>query len=214
MIKKACLDSKPLSDPSTHLRSIGIDGRPHLMLTSWRNLLDSTAAQVGAAGDTHTETDIRQLRGLTEQQDEEAFLPLRREELGPEFPRRLLGFRRLIDDAAARVCADPNLKSFYDKNRRAAEGCYLRTTEYWWLGIRHDLWSKTGSTPLWLCIWPGSDRLSDLLKELRDFNPIEGDPPVAVPIYLLAGKEYNAVLDDVVRQLTGIAARLRPSSEP
>lgn len=72
------------------LQSARIGDGPNLMLTSWRNLLGRMAAKVSAAADSHTEIDIRQLQGLAEQQDKEAFLPLRQEELGPQLPRRVI----------------------------------------------------------------------------------------------------------------------------
>ena len=81
------------------LRSVTAGVRRHLLLTSWTDLLDRMAAQAAAASDSDTEKDIEQLRGLAAQQDDVAFLPLRREELGRELPRRMLGLRRLIDDA-------------------------------------------------------------------------------------------------------------------
>ena len=68
------------------------------MLTSWAELLDRMDSQASTARESHTECDIRQLRGLAEQMDEEAFLPLRPEELSPEFPRRLTNLRKLVDD--------------------------------------------------------------------------------------------------------------------
>ena len=78
------------------VRGADVSDDRRLMLVSWRNLLDGIAAQ---AGDAHTQMDIRQLRGLAERQDEEAFLPLRREEFAPEIPRRLRSLQRLVDDA-------------------------------------------------------------------------------------------------------------------
>ena len=73
------------------------------MLTSWRSLLGRMATKASAAADSHTETDIRQLQGLAEQQDEEAFLPLRQEELGPQLPRRVIDLTGLVDDAVNRA---------------------------------------------------------------------------------------------------------------
>ena len=76
---------------------------PYLMLTSWRSLLDRMAAKVSAAADSHAEIDIRQLQGLAEQQDAEAFLPLKQEELGPQLPRRVIDLSGLVDDAVRRA---------------------------------------------------------------------------------------------------------------
>ena len=57
-----------------------------LMLTSWAALLGRMAARAGEAGESGAESDIRQLRGLADRMDEDAFLPLRSEEFAPEFP--------------------------------------------------------------------------------------------------------------------------------
>ena len=80
------------------LRSAAAGGARRLMLTSWTILLRRMAAEAAADGDSHTECDIGQLRGLAVREDADAFLPLRREELGLEFPRRMLRLRQLIDD--------------------------------------------------------------------------------------------------------------------
>ena len=82
------------SEPN--LWSAAVGGERRLVLTSWRYLLDRMASEAGAAGDSRTEIDIRQLVGLTQRMDEDAFLPIRSEELGPEIPRRIRDLRRLV----------------------------------------------------------------------------------------------------------------------
>lgn len=89
------------SDPE-ELRSVRIGDGRHLILTSWRHLLGRLNAKVSDT-DSHTWRDIRQLQGLAEQQDKEAFLPLRREELGPQLPRRVIDLAGLVDDAIGRI---------------------------------------------------------------------------------------------------------------
>ena len=74
-----------------------------LMLTSWRRLLDSLASATEAAGDMQTANDVRQLQGLADQQDSEAFLPLRAEQLGLELPRLILHLVQLVDDVCSRI---------------------------------------------------------------------------------------------------------------
>ena len=80
-------------------------GGRRLILTSWEALLNSMASHASVAGDSSTETDIRQLLGLTERMDDDAFLPIRAEELGPEFPRRVLGLPSIIEAAIKRGSA-------------------------------------------------------------------------------------------------------------
>ena len=67
-----------------------------LMMVSWGDVL--TSMKSSAAGEPATLADIEQLLGLTRREDAEAFLPLRQEELGPAFPRRMRGLTRLVDD--------------------------------------------------------------------------------------------------------------------
>ena len=74
-----------------------------MILTSWRYLLDTMATQVNATGDIQTINDIQQLQGLAEQEDTNAFLPLRPEQISPEFPRLLPHLYRLIDNAVQRL---------------------------------------------------------------------------------------------------------------
>ena len=62
-----------------------------LMLASWRVLLEALVSAASAAGDAESVNDIRQLSGLAELQDSDAFLPWRPDQLGPEFPRLIMG---------------------------------------------------------------------------------------------------------------------------
>ena len=72
---------------------VGADKR--LMLVSWVRLLDS---MVASAGDAGVHADIQQLRGLTQRQDAEAFLPVHAGDLNPDFGRRVVGYNNLVDD--------------------------------------------------------------------------------------------------------------------
>ena len=70
----------------------------YLVLASWRALLNRMLSFAMSSGDS-IEADIRQLHALCEQQDQEAFLPLKPHELAPEIPRRMLQYNQLVDDA-------------------------------------------------------------------------------------------------------------------
>ena len=86
------------SNETSDLRSASAGGKRRLMLTSWTTLLERIAREANT--EPKIRTDIRQLRGLTDHMDGDAFLPLRPDELGPEFARRMLGLHRLIDRTA------------------------------------------------------------------------------------------------------------------
>ena len=164
------------------LRSARIENGPYLMLTSWRILLDRMAAKVEADADYHTKIDIRQLQGLAEQQDREAFLPLRREELGPQLPRRVDDFTGLVRDAVDRV----NTTKWVSTEGAAFAG--MAKSYGIWLkfpclekkfgersrahfGVSYGHWARYRDTPLWLWFRNAPPELRQRLEPLRDRNP-------------------------------------------
>lgn len=185
---------------------------PHLMLISWRSLLGRMEAKASAAADSHTEADIRQLQGLAEQQDEEAFLPLRQEELGPQIPRRVIDVISLIDDAIAiaRENEWASTEGYKTSSYRQGYGTGLKLgTAKAWFGVDYRDWARCRDTPLWLYLYLTAD--SDMLRALdplRSENPpalIETGSDVKIPIHVPVGKERNAVLEAVVESLRKIA---------
>lgn len=175
------------------MRGVSVDSNGHkMMVTSWRTVLEQMESRVSTSGDLVTAGNIRQLLGLTARMDSDAFLPIHSDELGHEFPRRMLNLVRLVDDATERVLATD-----------WADARGLRVTPQWygygryfrlhsvviWFGVNFQHWAETGQTPLWL-------------------QPDRGDRlwhPVDLPI----GVEYPDVLDHVVNQLDIIGQHLK-----
>lgn len=189
-----------------------------LMLASWRHLLDRLAARTSAAGEIQAANDIQQLQGLADLQDSEAFLPLRAEQLGPEFPRLHTHLLRLFNDATDRIietglAAKKKMKKVkYDSGQIQ----YMELGGFKsWFGTNNDYWFKYRQTPLWF----GFQQIAWREHEetiLSKIAPLRlSDPPRfveakrVIPITLLTGVEYNAVLDDVVSQLKEIAELLQ-----
>ncbi|WP_419937000.1 hypothetical protein [Candidatus Palauibacter sp.] len=194
-------------DDSDGLRSATVDDGAHMLLTSWTSLLDRMATKVAHAADSHTEADLRQLRGLCEREDGEAFLPLRSEEFALEFPRRMLGLQRLVGDATNRGVRSGfiDVKGLNVTPRSWGYGRYLRLAdEQAWFGVSFVRWARTRPTPLWL--WFAPQRTA--LEPLRNANPPELFDDRAVPIDLPVGREYEAVLDAVVERLKEIATAI------
>ncbi len=213
-----------LEKKDTNLLSANVGGERRLMLTSWANLLNHMAVQVKAKKDSRAACDIRQLQGLALQDDKEAFLPLRAEELRSEFPRRVLGLQRLTQDAFERVCKSERVDCSGLRGnppwsrymRLAGAGATI--------GVYFDLWAQSRDTPLWLILDPWGDdatlkvRIEDVrrrLAPLRQEVPpgiIDRGRRLLVPINLPLGVEYDSVLDAVVERLEYIA-RLIDSPE-
>ena len=218
------LDSR---DSNLYIAEVG--GKHRLMLTSWRVLLDRMASRASIAGDSRAEADIRQLVGLTQRMDEDEFLPLRSEELGPEFPRRVLAFVRLVRDAATRASqkewanwngSQPSIgETFY--------GWYLLLAGAGvWFGYWCAPWAQHRDTPLWLEFSEWRDdkcptvtftevrhSLALLQKEVPPGIIDEGHR-LLIPINLPVGVEYDAVLDAVVKRLADIARLIDSPGAP
>ena len=171
------------SDESGHLRSAPIvDTQCHLMMTSWRALLDRMAAHAGAVGDTRIAGDIVQLMGLTEQMDTDAFLPLRPEELGPEIPRRMMNLTRLVNDATNRMIEVGwvDVTGLRVTPLETGYGRYIRLSEVFCrFGVNLEHWARRRGTPLWLLLYnfdhlddPEADR-KEIAHKLESRNVID-----------------------------------------
>ena len=188
------------------------------MLTSWATLLDRMASRASTAGESHTECDIQQLRGLAQQMDADAFLPLRPDELGPEFPRRVLHLQLLIEDATS-CLRDIRIVDTTGLNvaaQREGYGRYMRLggAEVWF-GVRFDLWARHRDVPLWLYFYENLAETRHRLESLRRGDPsgvIENSGGLFVPIDLPVGVEYDAVLDAVVTRLKEVATLINPAN--
>ncbi len=208
------------------LRSACTGGARQLILISWMGLLDRMAARAAAAADSHTETDIRQLRGLAVQEDDAAFLPLRPEELGPSVPRRLTGLRGLVDRATESVTRSglASTKSLKVTPRATGYGRYLLLGGAGaWFGLDYERWATLRDTPLWLELkgyesgWHRARPFGEIrgsLDVLRQRVPpalFDDGASLHLPVDLPAGVEEGAVLDSVVGQLEEIAWLIGPA---
>ena len=215
------IDWRPDRDGNdANLWTAEVGGKRRLMLTSWKAILDSMASSTSIAGDSHAQSDIRQLLGLTQRMDEDAFLPLRAEELGPEFPRRVLGLKRLVEDVAVRVSQEKwaNKTSSTPSTAGTYYGWYMLLAGTGiWFGYWFDPWAKHRDTPLWVEFsewddenWP-TVKLTEVRRKLaplqQEDSPgiIDQRKSLLVPIDLPLGVEYDTVLDAVVKRLEEIA---------
>ena len=202
-----------LETPAAGLHSAVINVGSHcLMLTSWRAMLDSMASRAGVDGDSSAERGIIELNGLCEQEDSDAFLPLRTDELGPQFARRMPQFIKLTEDARQDKRVSPFVtKTFPPASSLNSHGRYLTLLKRVpvWFGVRYDLWAKRGDTPLWLVIrrerkgfpWAADfNEVKGCLEPLINRNPSILDDPegLLIPFFLPTGVEREEALESVV----------------
>ena len=191
----------------------------HLLLVSWDLLLEKMDNQ---SGDTDVRSDIRQLRGLAQRQDAEAFLPLHSEDLSPEHGRRYQGYCRLFDDAVdARGVQENwrNTERMAASSNRWGSGRWFRfsgVASSFWFGVNHRLWARYGDTPLWLGLYlddSGKVTAGKIGKELSE-QVADADYFRWVPVRLKTGVEYEEVLNHVVSQLKAIGVIVSDGRTP
>ena len=226
-VAESDLEIEPDSDETKKtVQSVAVGGGRRLELVSWTSLLDSMADAAAGAEDSRAQADILQLRGLAVREDEDVFLPLRPEELGPDVPRRLMGLKEVVDRATDRLVGLglANLRGTRVAPWDSGYGRYLRLAgagARWGLDFRE--WATLRDTPLWLRL-SGRDQgwtETKLLEEIRtNLEPLRLSAPpglidrgdhLLVPIKLPVGVEQDAVLDGVVGQLKRIACLIGPA---
>ena len=198
---------------SNETRWVSLRDERRLILTSWSSVLEGLTS---AVQDEQSSEDIRQLRGLVDQQDSEAFLPLGAEQLSPETPRLILNLSRLVDDASARIF-DTTWAERGRMQKRWEGGPfqYLTVSDLsTWFGVNYYHWKQYEITPLWLgfqpSAWEHEDQILNCVQTLRHQDPPRYmEEEGIIPIRLKTRTEYGLVLDDVVKQLKEIAQLLQ-----
>ena len=201
-----------VADDAGDLRTATIAGsNRHLMLTSWRALLGAMESRASLAGDGPTGEDIRQLSGLCDREDTEAFLPLRADELSQEVPRRLRDLGDLVIAATERGCGEGFAKPGNKSATKSYFGTYLRLGSeakgVWanaWFGVNYDEWQKDGH-PLRIDFY-GQWQNGPISMPRKEIEERLGYSRgwLSLPI----GKEYDDVLASVVDDLRKHAQRL------
>ena len=152
--------------------------------------------------------------------DEEEFLPLRLDELtGLDMARRFLNFSNLPFDITARAVGSHLCIEKREVNYRHGSGIYIQIAGFTaWIGFDASLWRKWGISPIWAEFVRQSCPIAEVRKRLNSFRTLmpprcfdaSGGNCVAVPIILSAGVEKQQIIDDAVRQLGELKAKLEP----
>ena len=204
---------QPLEAPDSMMAAREGQSERYVLMVSWRALLDRMLGN--STGDQQVQSDIQQLRGLTELMDSEAFLPLKKEDLGPEIPRRYNHFVRLFMDATRQLGGPGGVISWTGPISSSYNSCgrYLTISgTSGWLGIHYDLWGRGDSedTPLWLQLYElEGPALAHVSHELGLRGA--GWKGSYFAIHLKVGVVMEDVLGDVVCQLERIARNIESS---
>lgn len=131
--------------------AVVLGGAGSLGLVTWGDLLSNILSSVKQAGEQMIASDVRQLQGLCDLEDSEAFLPLQSAELtDASFPRRVVQFCNVVDDLATRLIGlgVADAKGLRATTGKGRYGRYLRIR-----GIASivyfstEMWASKYSTP-------------------------------------------------------------------
>lgn len=198
------------------VRSALTGGGSRLLLASWTDLLDRMRDRVAIAADSQAESDIQQLRGLAEREDEDVFRLVHPDELRDQAsPILVLLLRGVIDVAIERAARQRVITKPRKKSQRWGYGHWLRLYRRdVWFGIHFDHWVRSPTALLWL--WFRKESLEArretriALEPLRSkkpqelFDDDEGGLLVSVPLPLKV--ESDALRQTVTALRDSIAA--------
>lgn len=216
--RAAQLDLGPEQRVASELQYRTVGERHVLALASWRVLIDHLIHALNAAGDQVAVSDLLQLQGLCERMDDDAFLPLRSEELTSNVPR-FTQFCHLIDDVASQLVsegiatveglrASGSAGAYYRPMKLSGFGCYLQ--------VNAEHWARRRSTPIWISVQDGNWQLNEHVRQALRRWELE-DPPrvlevenaLLVPLNLPLGVERPAIVEALLSRVRELAELLR-----
>lgn len=195
-------------------------GDKTLALATWRAVLNCITIASEAAGETNVSADVRQLAGLCERMDSEAFLPLTNDELCPTIGRRIVQFGQIADDLT-NLLAQRGLASLKGFRASAGNGWYGRYLRIHGCGVLLHYsfwkWPKLGRSPLSLDINPrvfgataefATNVRTALMK--AGIEHFDWDGGYSTPIYLVTSVERDVLINNALAQSMKIVAALQP----
>lgn len=191
----------------------------YLAAIDWISLLTLMETELDSAGDYLFKSDLLQLKGLCNQMDEEAFLPLDSAEISPMIARRNMQFHEIVNE----VISSGKSEGIYSQDRlRPAAGLYYYGNYFqygdflYFLKFDNKNWYEWRNTPIWLEVygkrWREDTRerpkvkkaLSELESHTKNrlfFNQYD---VAIVPLKFELGVAKNKVVKSIKQQIEEI----------
>lgn len=216
--KEAKLTPKEKNSNIADLKICKLRDNNIMALASWQSLLGYMHRACEADGQTDLVSDIGQLLGLCNSQDQDAFLPLRSEELSSGIGKRIVDYCNLVNSIKDKLVELKigNIDGLRSSGTFCNYGCNIRIYKFnCFLCFDANCWSEDAETPLWIFIfddeWKGknfSNKFLDsfgkfILKEPNLGFHNEGCVPT-IPLFLPLGKELDEVVESIVEQIKHI----------
>ncbi len=203
---------------SEQVESALVNGRYMLAFVSWHSILSVLSYTLQTEGEQGILEDLKQLQGLCEQMDSDAFLPLRSGELTGNIGQRIVHYCDLVDEAVAKLGRDGicKLEGLRASGSKGWYGRYVYIHHYGCLlQFNANFWAKYASTPMWLSIqdaggqkWGYAAEARLKLAEFEQEEPTrlfrDGDL-LLIPIYLPSDVEKAEVINAIYQQVSAVS---------
>ena len=195
--------------------------RSNLVITiiSWQGLLHSMIEATSAVGDHKTAHDIEQLASYCEYLEQEGFIPLRSEDLGPSTPRLLGQLISAVDHVIdnGKALGKYSTKGFNPSSARERFTRYFESRGIRLaLSLHHGFWIKYSVSPVWLQFQGGTSGPEhqaflaardefhgyETASSRRMFIIDDGSPIFAIRLPM--GVDLDSVVEDVFDQIDEI----------
>lgn len=197
-----------------------------MALVSWRALIQHIQESVKAENELESLSDLVQLGGLCERMDEEAFLPVRSEELTSDLGSRIIQYCSIVDEIASSLVAQ---KIASKKGLRASSsgGAYWQYLYIYGHGCRLQFnpvfWKSLRATPIWFGIkkvvgkqWVFPREAKEKLVRLEMEEPtklFQVYDELLIPLYIPTNVEKVGVVTSLLTQLNEIIEALREAEQ-
>lgn len=203
-----------------------IDETCSMSLVSWHAVIHHIQESVKAENDLETLSDLVQLQGLCERMDEEAFLPIRSEELTSDLGTRIIQYCEIVDEIANTLVAE---KIASKKGLRASSsgGAYWQYMLIYGHGCRLQFnpvfWKSLRATPIWFGIkkvavkqWVFARETKEKLVRLEMEEPtrlFQIYDELLIPLYIPTNVEKADVVTSLLTQLYEVIDVMRTVEE-
>jgi len=205
-------------DAASGFRVANAPNNQKMALITWRAILGVLKQAAEEKDDFNLKSDVNQLRGLCDQMDREAFIPLSSNDLSHEFGSRVQQFADLVD-TVVKVLEEKHGASTDNLKTGGSQSAYGRYFILGGLGlfISYDprLWARHWETPIWLSVseivgkeWEKSEKIREALSTVmasRQMPVVARSDPPTVPIELPLKVDHSDVVSSVTEQVLEIA---------
>lgn len=207
-VKDLCAaDDRVLSEEDGY--RVTVDGIAMSIIT-WTEIIETLRLAASSVAVTSL-PDIAQLAGFCNMMDQDAFIPLSSDELGPETPRRENRYYQIVDAVIDRLLTmkelSPSIKgvratAVWNRYERAISICG------YWITLKYDrtFWSKSvAEAPFWLRInnseWKQTDKINRFFDSISPSEKEADGSITFVALHPLTDVPLDDIAEEMVKKI-------------